>query len=402
MSELIAAEVARVNEATRSMISAHCAWGPQIRHGETQLFTHTQLLEFVNLRIETADSCLLLIENGKIADALGLSRSLLENYLLFMLMCRGKKYFQLRDISEEKLTAGQFKTRVAQEQEELRELQRKGETDCIEVKRYPKAKDRLMYIFEGLKIKGDPDLIHPVHLVHFQNFRPETMRLKDDNYFQYYQNDKETKRALQGHVDTEARRYKQYLSYEALLHSLEINGIIDTYTDARIQAHYTFLGKFIHPTHDAARNLHNRSSWHSEPTSIGLGHPYSETSKLLASLYISYLVAGLLDEAATLIEGAPDKYISNSGTADLREAVSRVNRDFPYFWFLFNDPPQYDRFMYCIHHIDPEDVRSWGGYSNVPVKDVPFNQHIYDNFQHSLNSARTTLYSYQSPLSGMQ
>lgn len=402
MSELIAAEVARVNEATRSMISAYCAWGAQIQHGETQLFTHTQLLEFVNLRVETADSCLLLIENGKIADALGLSRSLLENYLLFMLMCRGKKYFQLRDLSEEKLTGGQFKARVAQEQERLRELRREGETDCIEVKRYPRAKDRLMYVFEGLKMKDNPDFIHPAHLVHFQEFRPEAMRLKDENYFQYYQNDKETKKVLQGHVDAEAWRYKHYLSYDALLHSLEINGIIDTNINARIEAHYTFLGKFLHPTHDAARDLHNRRNWHCERTSIGLEHSYSETSTLLASLYVSYLVAGLLDEAATLIEGAPEKYIANAGTPELRKAISRVSRDFPYFWFLFNDPPQYDRFMYCIHHVDPEDVRSWGGYSNVPVVDMPFNQHIYDNFQRSLNSARTTLYSYQSPLPGMQ
>lgn len=402
MSEIIAAEVARVTEVTRSIISAYCTWGSQIRHGETRLFTHMQLLEFINLRIETADSCLLLIENGKIADALGLSRSLLENYLLLILMCRGKKYFQLRDLSSEKLTGGQFKARVAQEQEELRDLQRNGETDCIEVKRYPKAKDRLMYVFEGLKMKDDPAFIHPVHLVQFQNFRPETMRLKDENYFQYYQNDKETKKILQGHLDAEAWRYKHYLSYDALLHSLEINEITDTDTNARIEAHYTFLGKFLHPTHDAARDLHNRNNLHEERTSIGLDHPYSETSRLLASLYVSYLVAGLVEEAASLIENASSKYISDAGTTDLRAAVSRVNRDFPYFWFLFNDPPQYDRFMYCTHHVDPEDVRRWGGYSNVPFKTVPFNQHIYDNFQQSLNSAKTTLYTYQSPLPGMQ
>ncbi|MDX3486617.1 DUF5677 domain-containing protein [Streptomyces sp. ID05-18] len=402
MTELIAAEVERVNNATRFMISVYCAWGSEIENGETHLFTHTQLLEFVNLRIETADSCLLLIENGKVADSLGLSRSLLENYLLFMLMCRGRKYFQLRDLSGEKMTAGQFKARVAQEQEKLKELRRRGETDCIEVKRYTKAKDRLMYVFEGLKSKDDPSVIHPVHLVHFQEFHPETMRLKDENYFQYYQHDKETKKAIKGHVDAEAWRYKHYLSYDALLHSLEINGIIDTDANARIEAHYTFLGKFVHPAHDAARDLRDQSNWHGKRTSIGLEHPYSDTSALLASLYVSYLVAGLLDEAATLIENAPDKYISNAGTTNLRKAVSRVSRNFPYFWFLFNDPPQYDRFMYCIHHVDPEDVKNFGGYSNVPLKDVPFNQHIYDNLKHSLYSARTTLYSYRSPLPGMQ
>lgn len=71
-----------------------------------------------------------------------------------------------------------IKARVTQEQERLRELQREGETDCIEVKRYPRAKDRLMYVFEGLKMRENLDFIHPVHLVHFQEFCPETMRLK--------------------------------------------------------------------------------------------------------------------------------------------------------------------------------------------------------------------------------
>ena len=50
-------------------------------------------------------TCLLLIEKGKIADALGLSRSLLEHYLLLMLMSRGRKYPKLGISSRRELRA---------------------------------------------------------------------------------------------------------------------------------------------------------------------------------------------------------------------------------------------------------------------------------------------------------
>ncbi|WP_435601421.1 hypothetical protein [Streptomyces sp. C10-9-1] len=86
------------------MISKYAAWGGNIRHGEIHYALYDEMLEFVNFRAETADSCLTLIENRKIADSLGLSRSLLEHYLLFVLMCRGRKYFQLQDLSS--LTRG--------------------------------------------------------------------------------------------------------------------------------------------------------------------------------------------------------------------------------------------------------------------------------------------------------
>jgi len=94
----IDAEIARVNAATRAMINEYAQWGDKIvyENGNT---LYMDLLDFVNFRIETADSCLLLIEHSKIADSLGLTRSLFENYPLFMLMCRGRNFIQLQDMS---------------------------------------------------------------------------------------------------------------------------------------------------------------------------------------------------------------------------------------------------------------------------------------------------------------
>jgi hypothetical protein len=292
---------------------------------------------------------------------------LLENYLVFMLMCRGHKFFQLQDLSDQRLTEGQFKAKVKEAQDELEQLKTDGKATYIEVKRYPRAKHRLMYIFEGLKDKEDPTFVIPVHFFQFQDFQPELMRLKNENYFQYYERSKDSKKKIQEHVDAEAWRYKHYLAYDALLHNLEINHIIDVEVNARIEAHYTFLGKFLHPTKDAARDLHENNNWSSRRTGIGIEQQYA-------------------DEA---------------GTQDLRTATALIPERFDYFWFLFNDPPLYDRFNYCIHHATPDKVNVWGGYENVPTDLVSFNKHIYRNFGYALKSQSTNLYRYQSPLSGM-
>ncbi|MBV7699576.1 hypothetical protein [Streptomyces sp. TRM70350] len=391
-------EIGRVNQHTRSMISEYVAWGGKIRHGEVHYALYDEMLEFVNLRTETADSCLTLIGNRKIADSLGLSRSLLEHYLLFMLMCRGRKYFRLQDLSN--LTKGQFNVRLRKEQEELEAKRAAGTSQRIAVRKYPRAPARhLMHIFEGLKDKEDPDFVIPIHYFQFQQFRPEVMRLNDEDYFQYYPRPEETKKALEEHQRGATFSYRHYLAYDALLQSLELNDLVDSAAIARIEAHYTFLGKFLHPTHGAARELRERSNIHYGGTGVGIGQDYSQLSVLLASLYVCYSLAGLFGEAVALLEGAPSKYVADAGTSDLRALIDSVPRSFPYFWFLFNDPPLFDCFNYCVHHASEQNLAEWGHYSNVPKARVPFDQNIYTHLERSLGTCSNSRWGmYYSPI----
>src|SRR6266567_734724 len=126
-TDSLPSEIARVNQLTRSMIDEYVSWRSKILHGEIDQFMYSEMLDFVNFRIETADSCLLLIEHGKIADSLGLSRSLFENYLLLMLMCRGTKYFKLRDLSSS-MNEAEFKAYFEEQKAELRQKQVDGKT----------------------------------------------------------------------------------------------------------------------------------------------------------------------------------------------------------------------------------------------------------------------------------
>lgn len=389
-------EVARINQHTRQMISEYVSWHDKIMY-ENHLTMYSDLLDFVNFRMETAESCLLLIENRRIADSLGLSRSLLENYLLLMLMCRGRKYFQLRDLSD--LSEAKFRERLQEQEAELRELQAQKKSLCLAVKKYPRAKRHLMYVFEGPQDSEDPNFVIPIHFFEFQEFQPEAMRLNDDDYFQYYTPTPAVKKANRTHQQETAYRYRHYLSYDALLQCLELNGLVDPAVLARIEAHYTFLGKFLHPTHDAARSLHEGSNVYSGITAIGMEQRYTPAAVLLASLYVCYTVAGILGEIVGLFERAPSKYVKEAGTDALQGIVKNVESDFEYFWFLFNDPPLYDRFEYCIHHGTDEERVTWGNYRNVPKECIAFNQNIYGHLQQALSGwSNRRCGVYKSPL----
>jgi len=156
------------------MLAEYAAWGGKIVVGDVQQRMHTELIDFLNFRMETVETCVQLIERNKIADALGLSRSLLENYLLFILICRGRKFFRLQDCT--KLTDGQFKKRLTEEQAKLKAEQEAGTAKRLAVEKYPRAKRYLMHVFEGLKAEDDPGLVIPVHYFHFKDFRPEVMQ----------------------------------------------------------------------------------------------------------------------------------------------------------------------------------------------------------------------------------
>lgn len=378
-------EIARVNNHSHSLLKEYVGWDQKIKSGEIENTLYGDLIDFVNFRLETVETCLMLIENERIADALGLCRSILENYMLLMLMCRGHKYFLLQNL--ESKTEAEFKAYFLAQQQELEKQQKAGKTSCLAVKKYPRAKRHLMYIFEGLKDQLESDFKIPIHFFEFQEFYPETMRLKDEDYFVYRLPSSSVTEAQKRHRQETAFKYRHYLSYDALMQCLELNDIADKAVQTRIEAHYTFLGKYLHPTHDAARDLHQRNNVHRRQTILGFDQPYEKTAILLASLYVCSLLTGILEEIAGLLENAPPRYISDAGTTELRNLTDQTQQSFNYFWFIFNEAPLYDKFNYCIHHLNDEELATFKHYSNIPSERITFNMRIYSHLKNALSSS---------------
>jgi hypothetical protein len=313
-----------------------------------------------------------------------------------MLMCRGRKHFNLENCQA--MTSEQFEAHVEEQQSALAALQSQGETACLAVERYRGERRCLMYVFEGLKSEDEPEFLVPIHFFHFQQFRPEVMRLNRSHYFTYYPEDPETTAALNKHSKEARFRYRHFLSYEGLLQCLELNELIDAKARTHVDAHYTFLGQFLHPTHDAARRLRDQDNYHDGGTALGTRYPYTKVSTLLASLYIVYLMAGFIDEAASVIEGAPKRYVSDPGAAAVRTLSQAVPEKFSYFWFINNEAPLWDKFYWAIH-ATPEERAPYPSFAAVPTSVVTFNQHIYGQLQSAINGGSSSLGTCPSPLS---
>jgi hypothetical protein len=396
MTRTIDEEIQRVRTAVEKMITAYKAWGPLIKW-KASSNVYQDMAEYVNFRIETAESCLLLLENHRVADALGLSRSILEHFMLLRLMCRGTRYYQLQYL--EKLKPAEIETFLKERQEELETDHKQGkQPTLLYIDKYPRQNKTLMWIFEGLHNKSDDSVI-PIYLFQFKDFDPSTMRLKTEDYFTYYEPAPHIKAARKKWQLESMFNHQHYLSYSALMQCLELN---ELFTDAelkRLDAHYTFLGTFLHPTHDAARGLHDRGGSWGELMMSGKDQTYTSESVLLATIYVAYLVSSLIDELSGLFDSASTEFITDASTADVKASSQIVRDEFGYFWFIENDVPLFDQFNHAIHHMTAAEISAIGGYKAVRTDSVSFNHHIYTNFGKSLNGWSNRLVGkYPSPL----
>ena len=96
-----------------------------------------------------------------------------------------------------------------------------------------------------------------------------------------------------------------------------------------------------------------------------------------------------------LFEDAPSRFIKNAATDELRTLAAKAVATTPYFWFIFNEAPLYDRFNWAIHHAT--DELGIERYEDVPSKLVPFNQHILTSLEHGLGGWTNSRWGAYSP-----
>jgi hypothetical protein len=142
------------------------------------------------------------------------------------------------------------------------------------------------------------------------------------------------------------------------------------------------------------------NNWHSRQTVLGFDQPYEKTAVLLASLYVCFLLTGILEEIAGLLEDAPPRFIADAGTTELQRLTSQTQQRFNYFWFIFNEAPLYDKYNYCIEHVNDEELAALGHYRNIPSERIPFDKRIHAHLKHALaDSFNVRCDKYISPLS---
>ncbi|MGH1524500.1 hypothetical protein ACRAWC_10840 [Leifsonia sp. L25] len=228
--------------------------------------------------------------------------------------------------------------------------------------------------------------------------------MDDDDYFDpvpssYRSQTPSSARSRRKHRDEAGFRYRYFLSYDALLICLSLNQLASVEEVKRIEAHYTFLGQFLHPTNRASRQLHENSNNYMGGFHVGLPQPYDAVARLLAALYAVHLTAMVANEIADMLDAAPRRYLAESGTSPIRALLDEVGQRFNYFWFVYNDAPLYDRYIYAINEASDEELGKVGGYPSLPTDNIKFDAAILEHLRHTLRSWNNLrVGAYRSPL----
>jgi len=383
-------EINELNGQVNELLHMYGTWSNNFEYGAKAYDAYYKLVDFANFRMETVSSCLELIGNDKIADSFTLERTLLENYLLFLLMCRGHKYFQVRSLKGKK--PAEIEQILADEQQYI------GKGDLLEIRTYPKLDKHLMYIRKGVTIKGDPDYSIPFFNFVYGQFDPLTMRLDEKGYFTYFEPEDDEDEQGDKLKKGQEQLHRQYLSYDALLQNLLLNEIVDDEAVRRIEAHYTFLSTYVHPTNDAFRDLHKNSNEHSFKTMVGFDKPYKESTKLLASIYNAKIAVSIIKELIEALKGGPSDFLQNINSQEIESLCDAIESRNP-FWFIFNDATNYDKFEQAVNITPAEELNAIGGdYTKLSNEQVKFERDIMRRFEGSLGGWHNQRVGrYQSP-----
>lgn len=375
-------EIARVRSLTRDLLAGYVAWGPELKYGDTYQAVYGDVFDFVNFRMESVESCLTLLDDSKVSDSLALCRSLLENYMVFALICRGRKYVMVQDLTS--LDTEKFKEELAKAEAAWQKSATDGTTSLIAVRKYPDANRHIEYVYDDIRFDdGEPAPVS-IYYFHLDEFNPEAMRLKDEDYFEYYPMPPDVRRSDAKYRREQLARYRYILSYDSLKRSLHLNGLLDRAALLRLEAHYTFLGQYLHPTKGAMRRLRNDDNWYDGRPQIGMDRSYRQSAELLASAYVLQLAISFIEEIVNYFDAQPKRDVVFSGTTHLHELLDDAKSSTSYFWFLTNEPSEWDRYNWCVHFASKEDIESWGGYLNSPTEDIKFNKNILGNLESAL------------------
>jgi hypothetical protein len=401
----IEAEIVACQQALGAVLDAYRNLDDARRVGEVQQTLYDDMTHFVNLRLETVSSVALLAENDRVADALGLCRALLEHLLLLRLMTRGRRYIQVNAPITEGSAAAKRLLREAKDTL-ARDHARGENADIVDARLFPGGRfPRLMWIRDGLTNQDEPDFYVSYHYFLFNEFRPESHRLDEERGIALWlpKKDPRRKRLRQSQLKRQQRerdRYEQFLSWSALLNSLDVNGLMTKRQRRLMEGQYTFLGRFLHPTSGAALDLHDPSNFHDTVPGVGLRQPYDRRAVLLAMLYAAWIASDLADEIADMLEAAPSRYIAAPGTDDLRVATAFVRKRLGYFWFLQDEPPLWDRYEYAIREATDQQLRASGGYAGIDAAQVHCEWNAYERLKRALlTSHNQRAGTYPSPLS---
>lgn len=155
--------------------------------------------------------------------------------------------------------------------------------------------------------------------------------------------------------------YKYFLTFDKILDNLCLNGVLNKKTTTRVLVHYNFLSNFSHSTSDSISIVSRRTILDMTPR--GLENVYNHYFSELALLYVCHLLSMHIQQAIYYLRWRSIRL--KNIRKFYQPLCHRVEDDFGYFWFIFNKPHEYDRYVHanrkCVYKrrvfFRPEDIR---------------------------------------------
>jgi hypothetical protein len=142
--------------------------------------------------------------------------------------------------------------------------------------------------------------------------------------------------------------YQKLFTFDSLIRNLCWNGVLNRRTAARVIVHYNFLSGFTHSTRHAI-SLSKPWSRFGTANDTAYNHYKSE----LALLYVCHLLAMHLELALYYFQRWRPLHVKNVQKL-YRRLCRTVNQEFGYFWFIFNNPHEFDKFEQANRKSHPQ------------------------------------------------
>jgi hypothetical protein len=339
-----------------------------VQWGNSTWYQDKQYLDFVRIQTLSLENVMENTMRGCYRDSYHLVRMIFEGYFTLRLISTCDKY-PIRI----KIRKGEKDSTLDNARDRMIEKARKVFGSHL-LKTYmdKENKNTLVAVVHGVPVIDDAKKETGVTIPYFYSawhqFQSVEYHLKRKKVVKKYSTTQFLQKGWAGFSNTRtelldkyASLHKYYLNFDKMLENLCLNGVLDNKTVTRVLVHYNFLSKFSHCSSDSISLIAERRL--SQITPGGLGSIYDHYLSELALLYICHLLSMHLQHAIYYFRWRNIKL--KNEVKVYRSLYKKVAEDFGYFWFIFNKPHQYDRYVHANHKCNyekklfyrPEDIR---------------------------------------------
>lgn len=186
------------------------------------------------------------------------------------------------------------------------------------------------------------------------------------------------------------RRYNASLKWNAVVESLELNGLIAPQHVTHVRVHYRFLSAFAHGYHAVYRSL--------ETNPFRSRYPAEHISEELALLYAAQFSARYLDALLRMADREPRVEVDERQR--LEKLVADLLERSRHLWFLESEPTLYDRGQELLDRAVKS--RAWGARHDpmsLAVEEIRYYRNPLERLArlHESSTEAVTGFSYRSP-----